>query len=548
MHSSLLTKDINARLLDQTLTLSGWIQKTRRLGSLFFFDLRDSYGIIQVIVKKTHPELFAQVQTLNKEDVVHLQGILRRRRETNSTLLTGEFELELTKLELLNSAILPPFLIQDQTDGLEKLRLEYRYLDLRRPQLTNNLRQRSNILHVIRQFLHAQNFTEIDTPLLSFPTIEGAKNFFVHFASKSKYEFALPQSPQIYKQLLMASGVSAYYQIAKCFRDEDLRNDRQPEFTQLDLELAFVSGEQVMKITESLMQDLFQKIMGQTLVVPFPRLSYAEGWKKYGSDKPDLRYELEIKDYSVLIPPNNSNCDVMLGIDLLKPLTQSESKTLQQEIGKITSQSIAFYDLQQMTNLDLQQITTMRKLKKNNQAVVLFRAEKSLAQLIMGKIRLLLAEFWELTKDKAPQFCWIVDQPMFEFSNSENKYVALHHPFTRPQNVSEFQQNWKTAQAASYDLVLNGVELGSGSERVYEAALQKLIFTRLGLDEATINKEFGFFLKALQYGFPPHAGIALGIDRLVMILVQASSIRDVIAFPKTFHFNCLLSKTPIKKP
>ena len=546
---SFFSKDVGPKTLDKKILLYGWIAKIVKLGSLCFIDLRDSFGVCHLIFSKKKLLLWKQVQKLTKESVVQVVGVVQKKRVLSKSFVVA-FEVVVEELEIINLAKLPPFLIKNQTDGFESLRLRHRYLDLRRPKMQNILWFRYQLYQIIRGFFaKQQEFLEVETPLLAMPTVEGAQSFLISSQVQTKSCFVLPQSPQIYKQLLMNSGVSAYFQIARCFRDEDLRHDRQPEFSQLDLEINFADASVVMDCVEKLFQHIFQQLKGYRLEKFFPQIDYQVAWNKYGTDAPDLRYEFFLQDFNYLKNGEKKLGvnDVVKGVVFSFPINLSFWNRIQQEIQKITRVPLLFYFCQKQTESNLtsfqkQQLLMQRENKKPFNWIG-FAGNLQQTNLVLGKVRNYLIQEFMKPDPLHLSFCWVVKPPMFKFSSSEKKYVSSHHPFCQPLSVVDFNQNWKDSLANAYDLVCNGVELGSGSVRIYDLALQKKVFAILGVDEKVVESQFGYFLKAMEYGFPKHAGFALGLDRLIMLLTNSASIRDVIAFPKTSKLTSLLTDT-----
>lgn len=542
----LRTNEVLHQYLNATVVINGWIKKIVKVGSFAFLTLSDSFGHCQLVASRQNTLLWQQVMKLTKESVVQIQGTIQQK--VNIALVaTATFEVVLSKIKIINLAKTTPFLIKDQTDALEKLRLQYRYLDLRRPQMHRYLQLRYRLYQVIRDFFAQQKiFIEVETPILAQPTIEGAQNFTVTSQIQKKQIFALPQSPQIYKQLLMNAGIAGYFQFPRCFRDEDLRNDRQPEFTQLDLEVNFADQSTIIRYVEKLCAQIYQKIKNITISHPFVQIDYQTACNKYGTDAPDLRYQLCLEEYPHLQSSPDDN-KVLKGIMFPSAISASDWKKIQTEIQKITKAPLLFYFQQPSlrTNLTIFQQQNLLQHRPNHESLnwIGFNASLQEVNLVLGKVRIHLGQILHLINPDTFVFCWIVDQPLFQFSVQEQKYVATHHPFCQPSSVEQFWNDWKQSRAIAYDLVCNGVELGSGSERIYDFAIQKKVFQILGLDDATINKEFGYFLAAMQYGFPNHAGFALGLDRLLMILTNAESIRDVIAFPKTSKLTSLLTSS-----
>lgn len=543
---------IGRQLLQKEVILYGWVQKKVNVGNFGFVFLRDSYGLSQLLIAKQNPALLAVFQSLTKETVIKATGTVQIKQvsKNNKNTVVDDFEVVVKNLEVINYAQLSPFMVVDKTDGQEKLRLQYRYLDLRRPLMQKNMWLRYQVSSIIRNYFYEKkDFIEMETPILASPTIEGARNFLVASNSKQGYYFALPQSPQIYKQLVMNSGFPNYFQITRCFRDEDMRQDRQAEFTQLDIEMNFAEQNNVMNLLEDLLVKLWNKIKPDNHNLQFLKLNYFDVWNKYGTDKPDLRYELFLEDHSYLLKfLSNETNNVLKGLSLGKELSEKQWKTLQQEIQKITKKALLFFFVSVTgvikTNLNQQQQTELRDQTLKPFTWIGYHDQLKSVNLVLGKVRILLAQYFHLTQNKPDSFCWIINQPMFSYSHLEKKWVANHHPFCQPQNPNRFVQNWQTSLGKAYDLVINGVELGSGSERIYDRQLQIQVFQILGMKQKKIDQEFGFFLEAMKYGFPNHAGFALGLDRLLMILSGSNTIRDTIAFPKTTKMTCLLTNNP----
>ena len=551
------TKEVNLNLLNTEINLNGWIRKIVKTGAVAFLTLYDSFGSCQLVVSNKDTLLSSQLKQLTKESVVQITGTIQAKVNRSATAQPVA-EVVVKTIEIINLAKPTPFLIKDETDGSEHLRLQYRYLDLRRTQMQNILKYRDQVYQIIRHFFNQNDqFVEVETPILAKPTVEGARNFLITSQVQTKNIFALPQSPQIYKQLLMNAGLSGYFQFARCFRDEDMRNDRQPEFTQLDLEVNFANQATILNYVEQLMVVLWQKTKQHSLSTPFPQIDYQTAWNRYGTDSPDLRYELFLQDFAALknnVAVSNSELwsnfsndknTVVKGVVFTNSLSVTDWKYIQREIQKITSYPLGFYlrgsSLKSNLSSPQQEKLFQHHLFNDQTSWIGFAGLLSTVNLVLGKVRIYLAKCFGLTNNNdRPHFCWIVNSPMFTFSPTEKKYVATHHPFVQPQNVSQFDRHWKESKANAYDLVCNGLELGSGSERIHDLTLQKKVFSILGFSEAQMNKEFGYFLQAMEYGFPYHAGFAIGLDRLLMILTNADSVRDVIAFPKTSKATSLL--------
>lgn len=543
--NSLREVDVNKKVC-----LQGFVHSTRKLGKLIFIDLRDQWGITQLVVDS---EKFLKVRN---EDVIEVIGQVKKRKDKNPKLKTGGIELKVIELKVLSRAKTPPFIIKDETDGLENLRLQYRFLDLRRPQQKYYLIQRSKIINQIREFFNKNGFTEIETPILSKPTPEGARDFIVPSYLHPNDFFALPQSPQIYKQLLIASGFEKYFQIARCFRDEALRSDRQPEFTQLDIETAFHSKEEIMNYVEMMLIKIASKYTKKIIKKPFPILTYDEAIKKYASDKPDTRFDMFVYDVSKLL----EHSKLKLFSDSIKKglkvkaifldqiLNEKQIKDLTNQAKKNGAKGLAYYCLKKDDicgtigkHIDQDSIVKLQKIEKHVTAFFIID-EEHLALNVAGNLRYFLGnKILNLTNPKQFNFVWIVDWPLFIYEN--NKLVLAHHPFTLPQKG---YSDLTKAKANSYDIVLNGVEIGGGTIRINDLKLQLEIFKMLKLTPEQIKNQFGFFLESFEFGLPPHGGIALGVDRLIAMLLNTNSIRDVIAFPKNSHGKAELEKAPSK--
>jgi len=539
--------------LGQEVIICGWVQRIRDKGGRAWIDLRDRYGITQLMFEEgsTSEELMALVQTLGREYVIRAKGIVIERLSKNSKLPTGDIELQVRHIEILNEAALPPFLIEDETDGGDELRMKYRYLDLRRGPIRKNLELRHQVGRKARFYLDSQEFIEVETPYLIKSTPEGARDFIVPSRMNPKQFYALPQSPQTFKQLLMVSGLDRYYQIVKCFRDEDLRSDRQPEFTQIDCEMSFVEQEDVLEMFEGLVNFLFKEIK-QIELTKFPRLTYADALKYYGSDKPDLRFDMRFVELNEIIGDTDfhlfNEAELIVGINAKGCSTYSRKQI--EELadfvqktqvgatsliyvkckldGSFKSSVDKFFDQDALSNW-----ANSFKAKPGD-LILIIAGKKDLTRKVLNDLRLEMGDRLGLRPNS--KFCpaWIIDFPLLEWDQETKRYHAMHHPFTSPKNqyMDQFDKALESINASAYDLVINGMEIGGGSIRIHKKALQSKMFDTLGFSKAEAEKQFGFLLGAFEFGAPPHGGIALGLDRLCSLMGGSESIRDFIAFPK----------------
>ena len=553
----------NIKNVDEVVTLYGWVAKKRNLGGLIFIDLRDRSGIIQLVIKPEN-NCYNLAETLKNEYVIKVVGKIAERESKNSNLVTGEIEVIVDNLEILNTSIDIPFSITDDTTALEDTRLKYRYLDLRRSELQNKMIMRHKITFAIREYLNKLDFLEIETPILCKSTPEGARDYLVPSRIFNGKFYALPQSPQIFKQLLMVGGMERYFQIAKCFRDEDLRADRQPEFTQVDMEMSFVDENDVMTTVEGLIAHVFKEIKNIDIKLPLRRMKYDDAINDYGSDKPDLRFDMKINDitdifkdtdFTIFKDTINNN-----GIINCLVVKNSADKFSRKDLDKLTD-FIKTYNAKGLAYLKFDNEVTgsiakvikeneLNELKnklnlENNDLVLIISDKKNVTKQALGALRLKLGRDLNLIS-KNFELLWVVDFPSFEYSEEEKRYVACHHPFTAPkdEDVDKLLTDKANCYSKAYDIVINGYEVGGGSIRIHDQEVQNKMFEALELTEEQIKEKFGFFVEALKYGTPPHGGLALGLDRLVMLLTDTDNIRDVIAFPKTASANDLMSECP----
>ncbi|RMF08061.1 MAG: aspartate--tRNA ligase [Candidatus Neomarinimicrobiota bacterium] len=556
--------DLTARDVDREVVLSGWVHSIRLHGQIIFIDLRDRYGKTQIVFDaESFRGDLNQAKKLSLEDVLTVRGTVRHRGENavNPQLVTGEIEVHVRDLEILNETDPLPFIITDRQAALEDMRLKYRYLELRTDELQSYLQIRHRAAQITRRYLDTQRFLEIETPVLMKSTPEGARDYLVPSRIHKGKFYALPQSPQTYKQLLMIAGFDRYFQIVKCFRDEDLRADRQPEFTQIDLEMSFVDEKDVQAIAEGLTRELFQQIRGVSLPDPFPILTYEEAMDRYGTDKPDLRYELpliELKPYT-----DRSDFNAFRSADCVKGLVWSDGGSYSRKVIDGLTDSVKPYGakglawmkvagglltggISKFFSPELQQELMSDLALKDGSILFLIGDRRQVAQTAMGALRCEIARRENLTDPDEFQPCWVVDMPMFEWDPEEERYVAVHHPFTSPkeEDLPKMATDPGRVYSRGYDLVLNGYEIAGGSIRINRIEVQEQVFHHLGISEQEAQEKFGFLLEALRYGAPPHGGIAFGFDRLVMLLCGTSNIRDVIAFPKTTSAMSLMDDAP----
>lgn len=551
MKRSMYAGRVREEHIGQEITLKGWVARRRDLGGLIFIDLRDREGIMQLVInpEKVSTEVMATAESLRSEFVIEVTGQVAAREQANDKLATGAVELNVTALTVLNTAKTTPFEIKDGIEANDDTRLRYRYLDLRRPEMLENLKLRAKVTHSIRNYLDELEFIDVETPFLSKSTPEGARDYLVPSRVNKGHFYALPQSPQITKQLLMNAGFDRYYQIVKCFRDEDLRGDRQPEFTQVDLETSFLTEQEIQDITEGLIARVMKETKGIEVTLPFPRMKYDDAMALYGSDKPDTRFEMLLQDLTNLVK----------GVDFK---VFSEAPAVKAIVVKGAADNYSRKDIDKMTEVAKQygakglawvkvvdgelngpvakfltgiQSNLTAALGLEDKDLVLFVADTlEVANATLGALRGRIAKELGLIDNDKFDFLWVVDWPMFEWSEEEGRYMSAHHPFTLPQadTAHELEGELANVRAIAYDIVLNGYELGGGSLRINQKELQERMFKALGFSEEEANDQFGFLLEAMDYGFPPHGGLAIGLDRFVMLLAGEENIREVIAFPK----------------
>lgn len=562
--------EVNENMIGQTVTVMGWVQRRRDLGKqLIFIALRDRTGLLQIIVDaNTSKEVFDKAQNVKSEYVLAVKGIVRARTEKdiNPNMKTGKIEIEVTEFRILSESEVPPFQVEDSVVAKDDLRLKYRYIDLRRPEMLKNIVLRHNVCQSVRKFLDKEGFLEVETPMLAKSTPEGARDYLVPSRIHQGQFYGLPQSPQLFKQLLMVSGVDRYFQIAKCFRDEDLRADRQPEFTQIDMELSFVEENDVMSVNERLLKTVFKEALDVDIEIPFKRITYKEAMERYGSDKPDIRFGIELVDLTDIV----KGCEFKVFSDAIDaggsvrainakgcghyPRKQIDSLV---ELAKTyKAKGLAWISI----NDDATLKTTLSKFfsdEKLNEIVKTMQGEAGDLILIcadknnivfdsLGNLRLEISKRQNLTNPKDFKFLWVTEFPLLEWSEEENRYTAMHHPFTSPmdEDLEIIDTNPSAVRAKAYDVVLNGYELGGGSIRIHTTDVQEKMFKLLGFTQEDARNRFGFLLDAFKYGVPPHGGLAFGLDRIVMLMTGADSLRDVIAFPKVKDASCPLTDAP----
>lgn len=569
LHRSYRCAEVNSKNIGETVTVMGWVAKSRNKGGIVFVDLRDRSGILQIIFeeKDCGAESFAKAEKLRSEFVLAVTGVIEARSgAVNPNLATGEIEVRAASCRILSEAQTPPFPVEENSKTKEEIRLKYRYLDLRRPDLQRNLILRSKVTNVTRQFLCDEGFLEIETPILQKSTPEGARDYLVPSRVHPGHFYALPQSPQLFKQLLMCSGYDRYFQIAKCFRDEDLRADRQPEFTQIDMELSFVDVDDVLDVNERLIQRIFKECLDVDVSLPLPRMSWQEAMDRFGSDKPDIRFGMELKDITELV--KECGFGVFTGaieaggsvrginvkgqgemprkkIDALVDMAKGSGAKGLAYLAVLPDGSYKSSFAKFMTEDELKSIVSAMEGEPGD--LLLFAADRNkIVWNVLGQLRCELAEQLGLIDKKEFKFLWVVDFPLLEWSDEENRYMAMHHPFTMPceEDWDKIDSAPGEVHAKAYDIVLNGCEIGGGSVRIHQDDIQEKMFEALGFTKEQAHDRFGFLLTAFKYGVPPHAGLAYGLDRLVMLMAGMDSIRDVIAFPKVKDASCLMTNAP----
>lgn len=558
MHRSCGCGRVTEKDCGKELTLAGWVNTRRDHGGLIFIDLRDRSGIVQVVMSPQYGEdAFHKAEDVRSEYVLAIRGIVRERspETVNPKMQTGKIEVVVSEMRVLNKAKTPPFYVEDGIDVDETVRLKHRYIDLRRPEMQRNLIMRHKIVHEMRQFLDAHDFLEVETPILTKSTPEGARDYLVPSRVNPGKFYALPQSPQLFKQLLMVSGLERYFQIARCFRDEDLRADRQPEFTQLDIELSFEDQDFILDLMEHMMQRIFKNVLNVDIQIPFKRITWDDAMNLYGSDKPDLRFDMHFYDISDLLRDTGFKVfrNVLDNGGIVKAITvkgdaaipRRELDGLVDYVGNYGAKGLAWIGLNKDGSLKCQ-ITKflgedkIREIGKfceaeNGDLILIIADKPKVVAQALGELRLEMARRMNLIDENEFCFRWVTDFPMFEYSEEDKRWVAEHHPFTAPrdEDVQYLLTDPSKVYAKAYDMVLNGVEAGGGSLRIYQEELQEKVFKAIGITHEEAQEKFGFLLDAFRYGAPPHAGIALGLDRLVMLMLRLGAIRDVIAFPKT---------------
>lgn len=562
--------ELSSNNIGEKVTVMGWVQKRRNLGSLLFIDLRDVSGIVQIMFDETKSDsaVFEKANSIRSEFVIAVTGtVVKRSGAVNKDLKTGEIEIEAESLRILSASDTPPFPIEPGIDTKEEIRLKNRTLDLRRSDIRDNIIMRSKVTTLIRQFLSEEDFLDIETPMLTKSTPEGARDYLVPSRVHPGEFYALPQSPQLFKQMLMCAGFDRYMQIARCFRDEDLRADRQPEFTQVDLEMSFVEADDVMDVTERLIAKIFNDILGVKVELPLKRMTWREAMDRFGSDKPDIRFGMELKDVSDIVKdmdfvvfngPANTEGQSVRAINAtgFGYMPRKQIDALVDFAKGYEAKGLAYIQIQPSGDIKCSFSKFLSEDKLNELIaaldgkpgdLLLFAADRDkIVFNVLGALRLELADRAGLRKQDDYKFLWVTEFPQFEWSDEEERFIAMHHPFTMPfdEDVDNLLGDKANVRAKAYDIVLNGIELGGGSVRIHQSDVQEKMFNALGISTEEANEKFGFLLDAFKYGVPPHAGLAIGLDRLIMLMSGSESIRDVIAFPKVKDASCLLTDAP----
>ena len=567
LHRSHRCTEVSNKNIGETVTVMGWVQKRRNLGSLIFIDLRDRSGLLQLVFDENNGEVFEKAKNLRSEFVIAAEGVVRQRSgAVNENMATGDIEVTVNTLRILSEAETPPFPVEEDANTREELRLKYRYLDLRKPHLQRNLKMRSDITTFIRKFMSNEGFIEIETPTLCKSTPEGARDYLVPSRVHPGCFYALPQSPQLYKQLLMCSGFDRYIQIAKCYRDEDLRADRQPEFTQVDMELSFVDVDDVIDVNERLLKALFKEILDVDVQLPIQRMTWIEAMNRYGSDKPDTRFGMELIDVTDVVKGCGfgvftgaiENGGMVRGLCAkgLGDVSSKKMKHIEKTAKDYGAKGLAYIQLKSdgtvkcpfskfMSEEELQAL--IQAMGGETGDLLVFAADKfKVVCDVLGALRLKFAEELNLLDKSDYRFVWITEFPLLEWSEEENRYTAMHHPFTMPmeEDLDMIDTEPGKVRAKAYDIVLNGTEIGGGSVRIHQNDIQEKMFECLGISKEQAQEKFGFLLEAFKYGVPPHAGLAYGLDRLVMLMTKEDTIRDVIAFPKVKDASDLMTEAP----
>ena len=568
LHRSHRCTEVSNKNIGEEVTVMGWVQKRRNLGSLIFIDLRDRSGLVQIVFDENDGEIFEKAGTLRSEFVIAVRGEVRARDgAVNEDMKTGDIEITAKELRILSESETPPFPVEEGANTKEELRLKYRYLDLRKQNLQNNLKLRSDVTTFVRSFMAKEGFLEIETPTLCKSTPEGARDYLVPSRVHPGHFYALPQSPQLFKQLLMCSGCDRYIQIAKCYRDEDLRADRQPEFTQIDMELSFVEAEDVMEVNERMLQALFKEVLDVDVQIPFARMPWQEAMDRFGTDKPDTRFEMELTDVTDVVkgcgfgvfagPVDEDGCSVRgLNVKGQGAMSRKKIDKLVESAKGNGAKGLAYLCINEdgtykssfakfMSEEELEALVTAMKGEPGD--LLLFAADTNkIVWNVLGALRLELGKELELIDESKYNFLWVVDFPQFEWSDEEERYIAMHHPFTMPkeEDIQYIESDPGKVHAEAYDIVLNGSEIGGGSVRIHQSDVQEKMLRAIGFTDEQAHEQFGFLIDAFKYGVPPHAGLAYGLDRLVMHMAGEDNIREVIAFPKNKDAVCLMSEAP----